>query len=108
MILDHEWIAAAIAAGNALTEHGTGNLSLTGLILYVLIREGLPIYRRKRNGGHNPGNHLLAARLAACEEAIGEVKQSCTRSETLWEGQKEFNKRMEKHVEKIHARIDAL
>ncbi|KKM86420.1 hypothetical protein LCGC14_1279220, partial [marine sediment metagenome] len=53
MILDHEWVAAAIAVGNALTEHGTGNLSLTGLILWILIREVLPALRRKRN---NPGN----------------------------------------------------
>ena len=108
MILDHQWMAAA--AG--LVEHSPGIVSsVIGIVLYALLRDGLPWYRRRRNGGnpgHNPGNHLLAQRLLACETAINEVKESCTRSETRWEGQKEFNKRMEKHVEKIHARIDGL
>ena len=105
MILDHELMAAA--AG--LVEHSPGIVSsVVGVVIYALIRDGLPWYRRRRNGnpGHNPGNHLLAQRLLACETAINEVKESCTRSETRWEGQKEFNKRMEKHVEKIYERIE--
>ena len=111
MILDHEWMAAA--AG--LVEHSPGIVSsVVGIMLYALLRDGLPRFKRwryERNGhtgnpGHNPGNHLLAQRLLACETAINEVKESCTRSETRWEGQKEFNKRMEKHVEKIYERID--
>ena len=111
MILDHEWMAAA--AG--LVEHSPGIVSsVIGIVLYALLRDGLPAfnaYRRRRNGGHNPGNpgnSGIGDRLLACEDGISEVKQSCTRTETLWEGQKEFNKRMEKHVEKIHARIDGL
>lgn len=106
MILDHEWMA--IAAG--LVEHSPGILSSVGSIaLYALFRDGLPWlkrWRQERNGGHNPGNHNLAARLLACETSINEVKESCTRTETLWEGQKDFNKRVDKHFERIHDRLD--
>jgi len=103
MILDHEWMAAAIAAGNALTEHGTGNLSLGGLILWILIREVLPALRRKRN---NPGNSSLSERVLALEGGIGEVKEACARADERWIAQAEHNKRMEKQVEKIYERID--
>ncbi len=104
MILDHQWLAAA----SNLVEHSPGIVSsVIGIVIYALLRDGLPAftaYRRRRNG--NPGNSNSAGRLLACETSIDEVKESCTRTETLWEGQKEFNKRMEKHVEKIYERID--
>ncbi len=107
MIADHELVTAAVEGLKGLAEHSPGIVSsVVGLVLYILLRDGLPWYRRRRNGGHNPGNHNLAARLLACETSINEVKESCTRTETLWEGQKEFNKRMEKHIEKIYERID--
>lgn len=109
MILDHEWMAAA--AG--LVEHSPGIVSsVVGIVLYALLRDGLPAfnaYRRKRNGSHNPGNpgnSGIADRLLACEEAVGEVKQSCTRSETRWEAQEKFNNRMEKHVENFYKRFE--
>ena len=110
MIADHQWLAAA----SNLVEHSPGIVSsVIGIVIYALLRDGLPAftaYRRRRNGGHNPGNpgnnYLLSGRLLACETSINEVKESCTRTETLWEGQKEFNKRMEKHIEKIYERID--
>ena len=107
MILDHEWLA--LAAG--LAEHSPGIVSsVIGIVIYALLRDGLPAfiaYRRRRNGNPgNPDNSNSAERLLACEGAINEVKKSCTRTETLWEGQKEFNKRMEKHIEKIYERIE--
>ncbi len=106
MILDHELLTVA-----GLVEHSPGIVSsVVGVALYALLRDGLPAfnsYRRRRNGnpGHNPGTHI-AERMLACEEAIGEVKKSCTRTETLWEGQKEFNKRMEKHIENFYKRFE--
>ena len=109
MILDHALVTAAVQGMKELAEHSPGMVtSVVALLLYALIRDGLPWYKRRRNGGHNPGNHALAERVLACETSINEVKESCTRTETLWEGQKGFNERMEKHVEKIHARIDDL
>jgi len=110
MILDHKLVTAAIQGMKELTEHSPGMItSVVVLVLYALIRDGLPWYRRRRNHNpNNPGNSSLAQRILACETSINEVKESCTRTETLWEGQKEHNKRMEKHVEKMHARIDNL
>lgn len=108
MILDHEWMAAA--AG--LVEHSPGILSSIGsIVVYALLRDGLPAfnaYRRRRNGTphSNPGNSALAQRVTACEADVKEISDSCTRSETLWEGQKDFNKRAEKHFDKIYDRID--
>lgn len=99
MIADHELVTAAIQGFKGFAEHSPGIASFVALVLYILLRDGIPYYRRRRNGGHNPGNHLLAERVLACEAA-------CTRSETRWEAQLNFNKRMEKHVEKIYERID--
>lgn len=104
MILDHEWMAAA--AG--LVEHSPGILTSIGsIVLYALLRDGIPYYKRRRNGNPgNPGSHAVAERLLACEKAINRVKESCTRSETLWEGQKDFNARMEKHIGNIYEKFD--
>lgn len=90
MIAEHELL-------KGLAGHSPGIASFVGLVLYILLRElALPYYRRKHN---NPGNHSLAERVLDCEAA-------CTRSETRWEAQGNFNKRMEKHVEKIYERIE--
>ena len=110
MILDHQWMAAA--AG--LVEHSPGIVSsVIGIVLYALLRDGLPAfnaYRRRRNGnpGHNPGNSDLVQRVTACEADLKAVKDFCSRADERWKSQAEHNKRMDKHVEKIHARIDGL
>lgn len=107
MILDHEWMAAAAD----LIEHGPGIISsIVGIVLYALLRDGIPYYKRRRNGSHNPGNpannYLLAGRLLACEEAISEVKEACARADERWNAQRDFNKRVDKHFERIHDRLD--
>ena len=111
MILDHQWMTAA--AG--LVEHSPGILSsVVGIVLYALLRDGLPAfnaYRRRRNGnpGHNPGNpgnSGIANRLLACEEDIGQVKEACARDDERWIAQRDFNKRVDKHFERIHDRLD--
>ncbi|KKN66897.1 hypothetical protein LCGC14_0466720 [marine sediment metagenome] len=104
MILDHEWMAAA--AG--LVEHSPGIVSsVIGIVLYALLRDGIPYYKRKRNGNPgNPGNLLLAERLLACEEGIREVKEACARADERWNAQRDFNKRVDKHFERIHDRLD--
>ena len=98
-----------------ILDHTPGMItSIVALVIYALIRDGFPRYKRwrvERNGGnpgHNPGNSGLIERVTSCEADIKQISDSCTRTETLWEGQKGFNERMEKHVEKIHARIDDL
>ncbi|MEE8608680.1 MAG: hypothetical protein V3S55_13825 [Nitrospiraceae bacterium] len=106
MILDHELLTLAADALGALTEHGTGNLSLSGLVIYVLLREGVPFYKRKRN--HNPGNSNVADRLLTCEKALGKVKEFTDRADERWKAQAKFNDRMEEHVKVIHARLDKL
>ena len=109
MILDHEWMAAAAD----LVEHGPGIVSgVIGVVLYALIRDGLPRYKRWRensaNPGNpgNPGNHSIAKRVLACEAGIGEVREACARADERWKAQADHNKRMEKHIEKIYERID--
>lgn len=108
MILDHEWLAAL--AG--LADHSTGNLSLTGLIIWILIREGLPLYRRARNRNStptsNPGNSGLVERMSACEADIKEVKDFCSRADERWISQKDFNERMEGHVKNFYKKFDQL
>lgn len=119
MILDHEWLAAAAE----LVEHSPGILTSIGsIVLYALIRDGFPRFKRWRyeranggNPGHNPGNSTLVARVVACETDMGEVKADvsevkdfCARADERWKSQAEHNKRMDKHVEKIHTRIDGL
>ena len=112
MILDHQWMTAA--AG--LVEHSPGIVSsVVGIVLYALLRDGLPRFKRWRyeranggNPGHNPGNSALAARVTACETDLKEVKDFCSRADERWKAQADHNKRMDKHVEKIHTRIDAL
>ena len=106
MILDHEWMAAAAN----LAEHSPGIVSsVIGIVLYALLRDGIPYYKRRRNGGHNPGNpgnSALAERILGCEKAIAKVREACARTDTRWEAQAGFNARMEKHIEKIYERID--
>ena len=100
MILEHEWLTAALEALQGLSEHSPGTASLGGLLLYILVRDGIPYYKRRRNGSSNPGTHL-AERMLACEAA-------CTRSETRWEAQENFNNRMEKRVANFYERFDKL
>ncbi len=105
MILDHQWMAAA--AG--LVEHSPGIVSsIVGIVLYALLRDGLPYYRRKRNGnpGHNPGNGTISQRLLSCEKAINKVKEACARTDERWKAQENFNNRMEKHVENFYKRFE--
>lgn len=106
MTMDHELLVFAADALGALTEHGTGNLSLSGLVIYVLLREGLPFYKRKRN--HNPGDSNMAGRLLACEKAIDKIEDFTSRADERWKSQGKFNDRMEEHVKVIHARLDKL
>ncbi len=107
MILDHELVTAAVEGLKGLAEHSPGIISsVGGLALYILLRDGIPYYRRRRNGGHNPGNLLLAERLLACEESIREVKEACARADERWSAQRDFNKRVDKHFERIHDRLD--
>ena len=106
MILEHELMAAAAN----LVEHSPGIVSsVVGVVIYALIRDGLPKYKRWRNGGHNPGNpgnHLLAERILGCETAIVAVKESCARTDERWIAQEKFNNRMEKHVENFYKRLE--
>lgn len=99
MILDHEWIAAAV-------EHSPGWLSSIGLVFYILVREfGIPYYRRRHN---NPGNHSLAKRVLGCEAGIGEVREACVRADERWKSQEKINDRMEDDVKGIYRRIDTI
>ena len=103
MILDHEWIATLAV----FTEHSPGIVSsVIGIVLYALLRDGIPYYRRKRNRGSNPGNHSLTERVLACEVSIDEVKDFCSRADERWNAQRDFNKRVDKHFERIHDRLD--
>ena len=111
MIADHQWLAAA----SNLVEHSPGIVSsVVGIVIYALLRDGLPRLRRwryERNGhtgnpGHNPGNGLAAKRLHECELAIGKLNDFTSRADERWKAQGEHNKRMEKHIEKIYERID--
>jgi len=108
MTLDHELLTFAADALGTLTDHGTGNLSLTGLVAWILFREVLPWYRRKRDHNHNPGNSNVADRLLTCEEALSKVKDFASRADERWKAQAKFNDRMEEHVKVIHARLDKL
>ena len=107
MILDHEWVTAALEALQGLTEHSPGTASLGGLLLYILVRDGIPYYKRRRNGSHNPGTHL-AERMLACEKTISKVKESCARTDERLKAQEKFNDRMEKHVANFYERFDKL
>ena len=96
-----------------ILDHTPGMItSIVALVIYALIRDGFPRYKRwrvERNGGnpgHNPGNSDLVQRVTACEADIGEVKDFCSRADERWKSQAEHNKRMEKHVEKIYERIE--
>lgn len=104
MILDHEWMVAA--AG--LVEHSPGIVSsVIGIVLYALLRDGIPYYRRRRNGNPgNPGNGTNSQRLLACEKAINKVKEACARTDERWIAQEKFNNRMEKHVENFYKRFE--
>ena len=103
MILDHEWLAAL--AG--LTDHSPGIVSsVIGIVLYAALRDGIPYYRRKRNGNPgNPGNHSIAKRVLACEAAITEVRDACTRTDERWKAQEKFNDRLEEHVKNFYKRF---
>jgi hypothetical protein len=110
MILDHEWLKALAE----LTEHTPGMItSVIALVIYALLRDGLPRYKRwrvERNSppSSNPGNSGLGQRVTACETDLKEVTEFCSRADERWKAQADHNKRMDKHVEKIHARIDGL
>lgn len=107
MIADHQWLAAA----SNLVEHSPGIVSsVIGIVIYALLRDGLPAfmaYRRRRNGNPgNPGNSNSAERLLACEAAIGEVRDACTRTDERWKAQEKFNDRMEEHVKNFYKRFE--
>lgn len=105
MILDHELLTAAVDGLKGLAEHSPGIVSsVGGLALYILLRDGIPYYRRKRNG--NPGNSNLGERVLGCETAIVVVKESCARTDERWIAQEKFNNRMEKHVENFYKRLE--
>ena len=115
MIADHKLLTEVIEAAQGFGEHSPGMISsVITLAIYAFFRDGLPRLKRWKeertggNPGHNPGNGLLAQRLVTCETAINDIKESCTRTETLWEGQKEFNGRMEKHIGNIYEKFDKL
>lgn len=109
MILDHDYVKMVLDGFSGLLDHGTGNLSLTGLVIYLFFREGIPFYKRQRNKRNgNPGDDGMAERLLACEKSLGKVKDFTSRADERWKSQAKFNDRMEEHVKVLHAKIDKL
>ncbi len=94
IILDHPELL------KELTEHYPGVASFFGLVAYVFVVHVLPYLKHKWRGNNpgNPGNHKLPERLLDCEKAVAG-------NAARWEAQIEFNKRLDKRIDRIHDRL---